>query len=112
MQCISQELRFSIYEGLEPRSYFFIINLNHLKQERTGSMKNLVIFGAGILAVALVGCAHPRIIAKTTGSKGTMKFLYIQNQTFGSPEYGFIKCRAQSNGALTGCKPLSVTFND
>jgi hypothetical protein len=71
-----------------------------------------------ILAVAagaavFSGCAGPRIVSSMhTTRDGKFRLLYYRNAGLGSTEQGIVDCKAQSNGSITDCQPVKVTFKD
>ncbi|HWV39473.1 MAG TPA: hypothetical protein VN033_13470 [Vulgatibacter sp.] len=63
---------------------------------------------AYVALIALAtGCAGPRYVAASTGSKGQVKFLW----TDGSDQ-GVVKCEVADNGDLNQCRNMNLVLED
>ncbi|MBI5526274.1 MAG: hypothetical protein HY897_08060 [Deltaproteobacteria bacterium] len=57
--------------------------------------------------VMCLGCAGPRFVTQSTGTKDQMKFLFTDGD-----EQGVLKCAAGPDGKLTNCREMPVKLND
>ena len=67
--------------------------------------------GPAVLAVALSGCAAPRVITSITGSQDELKFIYARVGGFTS-ETRRVRCYRAADGALSNCKNIPITFEE
>ena len=75
-------------------------------------MKKLLAIG--VIAAALCGaCTQPKFITHMThrDSDKTLKAVTYQQQTFGSPLWGVVKCNMAEDGGLSQCRVMTLTFN-
>lgn len=73
-------------------------------------MKKLIVLAA-LGALGLSACAGPRIITSmSTARDGKFRLLFFRNLGFGNSEQGVIDCDAAADGALSNCKPVTLTF--
>lgn len=70
--------------------------------------KKLGMPALAALVVLASGCASPRYIAASTGSKGQVKFLHIDNDG----EQGIVKCDVAEDGDLSNCRHVAVVLED
>lgn len=69
------------------------------------SKRDLAI-ALSVLSVFACGCAQPRYIAASTGSKGQVKFLYAD----GGGRQGVVKCDAAEDGDLSNCRSVPIVL--
>ena len=67
--------------------------------------------GALALLSAAAGCGGPRVCRGVTSRGDSVKFLY-QPSKFLSTEQGVIRCKIGVDGALSECRPMTVTLED
>lgn len=70
--------------------------------------KQFWAMSALLAAVALTGCAGPRYVAASTGSKGQVKFLW----TDGGGDQGIVKCDVAGDGDLNKCREINLVLED
>lgn len=71
------------------------------------------LLGAIVVAGVAQSCAGPRIVrSMTTTRDAKFRLLYDRNLGFGSFEQGLIDCKAQTDGSITDCQPVSVAFKE
>lgn len=60
-----------------------------------------------LLLASAAGCAAgPRYVAASTGSKGTVKFLYVG----GDGDQGVVKCDVAEDGDLSNCRSVELVL--
>ena len=70
-------------------------------------MKTTLFVGVMCL-FALAGCTkQPRVVTAITYSRDQIKFLYAEGA-----EQGVIKCKMNPGGALSECRPISVSLEE
>jgi hypothetical protein len=62
---------------------------------------------AALLIMALTGCAGPKVVAGSTGTKDQVKFLYVQDN-----HQGIIKCKVEEDGKPSGCREITLNLKD
>ncbi len=73
-------------------------------------MKRLIALAA-LGALGLSACAGPRIITSMSTTRDSkFRLLFYRNLGWGNTEQGVIDCDAGADGALSNCKPLTLTF--
>ena len=71
------------------------------------------LVAAAALATLVTGCAGPRIVSSMhTTRDGKFRLLYYRNAGLGSTEQGIVDCKTQTNGSISGCESVKVTFKD
>ncbi|MBL9039342.1 MAG: hypothetical protein JNG84_12560 [Archangium sp.] len=71
------------------------------------------LVAAAALATALTGCAGPRIVSSMhTTRDGKFRLLFYRNAGMGATEQGIVDCKTQSNGSISDCQPVKVTFQE
>jgi len=61
------------------------------------------------LMILSTGCAGPRYVAASTGSKGQVKFLW----TDGTGDQGIVKCAVDAgSGDLNQCRNVNLVLED
>ena len=59
-----------------------------------------------VIALA-TGCAGPRYVAASTGSKGQVKFLWTDGG-----DQGVVKCSVAKDGDLNQCRQMNLVMED
>lgn len=68
---------------------------------------------AAIVAAVMGGCAGPRIVSSMhTTRDGKFRLLYYRNAGLGSTEQGIVDCKAESNGSINTCQPVTISFKE
>jgi len=67
----------------------------------------LLVVVALLFVMGAYGCAGPRFIQGSTGSKGQMKFIYVGSGNEKGKQ-GVIKCDSDAKGALSNCREIAV----
>lgn len=68
------------------------------------------LIGAGTMVLLLggVACAPPpKVVTKITSARDQMKFLVVQGH-----RQSVVKCQVGPDGALSGCKQMTVILQD
>ena len=71
---------------------------------------NKSFVGAGILALLLGGAAcapPPKVVTRITSARDQMKFLVVQGD-----QQTVVKCQVGPDGALSGCKQMTIVLQD